>query len=200
MIKKLHPVAGIIAFLTILGFWLSTIAVELRGDHAEIAAVKLGILWGLLLLVPAIALAGASGFRLGGQSRNPTIVIKRKRMPLIAFNGIAILVPCAVLSAAACQRRAVRSDFYGGASARTGGGAVNLALARPQHPRRLQIEPAVRGGNDLRRDLVSATRTRNDKAHRVARQRPALKSTSGRNARARDLRRDRALRRTWFAE
>jgi hypothetical protein len=128
MIKKLHPIAGIVAFLTILGFWLSTIAVELRGDHAQIAAVKLGILWGLLVLVPAIALAGASGFRLGGKSPNPTIVIKRKRMPLIAFNGVAILVPCAFFLQQRASAGLFDQTFTVVQALELAAGAVNLAL------------------------------------------------------------------------
>lgn len=97
MIGKLHPIAGIVAFLTILGFWLSTIIVELGGDPTAIASVKLVILWGLLLLIPAIATAGITGFRIGGKSQRPDVAIKRKRMPLIAFNGVLVLVPCAIV-------------------------------------------------------------------------------------------------------
>ena len=96
MIRKLHPVAGIIAFLTILCFWVSTVIVELGGDPAQIAAIKLGILWGLPLLIPSIAIAGATGFKLGGKSQHPGVASKRARMPFIAFNGIVVLVPCAI--------------------------------------------------------------------------------------------------------
>lgn len=107
MIRKLHPIAGIIAFLTILVFWTSTVVVELGGDEAAIAAVKFRILWGLAVLIPAIAIAGASGFRLGGQSPHPVVAAKRRRMPLIAINGIAVLVPCAIL----LQQRAAAGQF-----------------------------------------------------------------------------------------
>ena len=96
MIKKLHPIAGLIAFLTILVFWMATVAVELGGDAAQIAAVKRNILWGLGLLVPAMAMAGASGFVLGGASPHPVVAAKKRRMPIIALNGLFVLVPCAV--------------------------------------------------------------------------------------------------------
>ena len=96
MIRKLHPIAGIIAFLTILTFWISTVVVELGADESRIAAVKLAILWGLALLIPSIAFAGASGFKLGGKSPHPTVAGKRRRMPFIALNGLAVLVPCAI--------------------------------------------------------------------------------------------------------
>jgi hypothetical protein len=128
MIKQLHPIAGILAFLTILCFWLSTIAVELRGDHAQIADVKLGILWGLLVLVPSVAFAGASGFRIGGQSPNPAIVAKRKRMPLIAFNGIVILVPCAFFLQQRASAGLFDQTFTVVQALELAAGAVNLAL------------------------------------------------------------------------
>ncbi|ABD88508.1 hypothetical protein [Rhodopseudomonas palustris] len=107
MIRTLHPIAGIIGFLTILGFWLSTVVVELGGDPGAIAAVKLGILWGLAVLIPALATAGLTGFKLGGKSQRPEIVSKRLRMPIIAFNGVVVLVPCAVM----LQRQAAAGQF-----------------------------------------------------------------------------------------
>jgi len=107
MIRTLHPLAGFVAFLTILTFWTSTVAVELTGDAAAIAATKLGILWGLGLLVPAMALAGASGLKLGGQSPHPSVAAKRRRMPIIAVNGVAILVPCAIF----LQHKASAGEF-----------------------------------------------------------------------------------------
>ncbi|MBB1093440.1 hypothetical protein HUU61_19390 [Rhodopseudomonas palustris] len=128
MIKKLHPIAGIVAFLTILGFWVSTVAVELGGDDAGIATVKLGILWGLLLLIPSIAIAGASGFKLGGKSQNPNVVSKRKRMPLIAFNGIAVLVPCAIFLQQRASAGLFDQTFTVVQAIELIAGAVNLTL------------------------------------------------------------------------
>jgi len=128
MIKQLHPIAGIVAFLTILCFWLSTVVVELGGNQANIAAVKLGILWGLLVLIPSMALAGASGFRLGGQSQNPNVAVKRRRMPLIAFNGIVILVPCAIFLQQRAGAGQFDQTFTVVQALELAAGAVNLAL------------------------------------------------------------------------
>ncbi len=128
MIRKLHPIAGIIAFITILAFWTSTVIVEFGGDHARIAAVKLAILWGLALLIPSIAFAGASGFKLGGASANPTIAGKRRRMPFIALNGLLVLVPCAII----LQQRASAGVFDQTFALVQGvellAGAINLTL------------------------------------------------------------------------
>jgi hypothetical protein len=51
MLTKLHPIAGVIGFVTILTFWLSTVTSELFGSTAAIAAVKETIPWGFLVLV-----------------------------------------------------------------------------------------------------------------------------------------------------
>ncbi|WP_322514678.1 hypothetical protein SR870_16780 [Rhodopseudomonas palustris] len=128
MIRTLHPVAGIIAFLTILCFWLSTVAVELGGDPEGIAAVKRAILWGLLLLVPSIALAGASGFRLGGRSQHPDVASKRRRMPIIAINGIAVLVPCAFFLQQRADAGLFDQSFAVVQAIELVAGAVNLTL------------------------------------------------------------------------
>src|SRR5687767_966356 len=67
VLRRVHLVAGVAAFLTILTFWAATVLSELFGDKATVAAVKNGVLWGLLVLVPAMAAVGGSGFRLGGR-------------------------------------------------------------------------------------------------------------------------------------
>ena len=40
MLKRIHPIAGIIAFLTILTFWTSTVVSELFGSVETITFVK----------------------------------------------------------------------------------------------------------------------------------------------------------------
>ena len=84
MMKRLHPLAGMTALFTILLFWLATVTSELSGSAALIACVKQAIPWGLLLLVPALALTGASGFSQAGASTDLRIRAKKRRMPFIA--------------------------------------------------------------------------------------------------------------------
>lgn len=74
MTKKAHPVAEVTGLLTILTFWLSTVAVELFGSASAVAVVKEMIPWGFLLLVPALAITAASGFRMAGTSTDPRVV------------------------------------------------------------------------------------------------------------------------------
>jgi hypothetical protein len=64
MLKIVHPVAGVLAILTIATFWLSTALAELSGSGPVVVAVKTAIPWGFLLLIPALATAGGSGFAL----------------------------------------------------------------------------------------------------------------------------------------
>jgi len=146
MIRTLHPIAGVIGMATIATFWLSTVAAEAFGGPTTILAVKTAILWGLLLLVPALAVTGATGFRMGGRSNHPRILAKRRRMPLVALNGLLVLVPCAVF----LQARASAGDF-GGTFALVQGvellaGAVNLTL----------MGLSVRDGFALTRRFTSA--------------------------------------------
>jgi len=107
VIRKLHPIAGGVALALILAFWTSTVAAELFGGPAAVVRVKTLILWGMIALVPAMATVGATGFRMGARATQPLIVAKRRRMPIIALNGLLVLLPSAVL----LQARAASGDF-----------------------------------------------------------------------------------------
>lgn len=128
MIRKLHPVAGIVGFALILAFWTSTVAAEVFGGPATILTVKTAILWGLLALIPALAFSGWSGLCMAGPTPPAPIVAKRRRMPFIAAIGLLILVPCAVF----LHGRAAAGDFGGAFMAvqalELAAGAVNVAL------------------------------------------------------------------------
>ncbi len=128
MLRKIHPVAGIVGFLTILVFWTSTVAVESLGGPQAILAVKTGILWGMIVLIPALATAGATGFKLAGAATQGLAGAKKRRMPFIAANGILVLIPCAVF----LQRLAAVGDFgttfYTVQAVELVAGATNLTL------------------------------------------------------------------------
>lgn len=148
-VRRIHLTTGILAFLTIAAFWSSTVVAELFGGPATIAAVKQGILWGMALLVPAIATAGATGFRLGGKSRAPTVAAKRRRMPFLALNGLLVLVPSAVFLAGRAADGRFDAVFYAVQALELAAGALNIwlmglnirdgfAMTRPRRGRRLQ--------------------------------------------------------------
>nr|WP_055038904.1 hypothetical protein [Blastochloris viridis] len=128
MLRRAHPIAGALAIATVATFWVSTVAVELNGTHADIARVKGAILWGMLVLIPAIALAGASGFRLGRCSLNPLAMAKQRRMPIIALNGLLVLVPSAVFLAARSASGQFDDTFFAVQAVELIAGALNIAL------------------------------------------------------------------------
>src|SRR4051812_13681282 len=96
MRTRVHLVAATVGLLTILTFWVSTIAVELTGSHDLITSVKQAIPWGLFVLVPALAATGATGAAMAGRSKEPALQVKRRRMVVIAGVGLLILVPSAI--------------------------------------------------------------------------------------------------------
>jgi len=128
MTKSLHPIAGLLALAMIASFWSATVLSELFGSPAAIAAVKTAVLWGFLILIPALAATGASGFALARGAKGGLIGVKRKRMPIIAANGLLVLVPSAVFLA----MRARVGDFGPGFALVQAieliAGAVNLRL------------------------------------------------------------------------
>lgn len=128
MLKRLHPIAGTIAFLTILTFWLSTVASELFGSAETIADVKGAIPWGFLILVPALAITGASGFLMAGNSSDSKIARKKLRMPFIAGNGLLVLIPAALYLATLASRGEFGGLFYVVQAVELVAGAVNLVL------------------------------------------------------------------------
>ncbi len=128
MIRTLHPIAGAIALLMILLFWLSTAISELFTGPATVTMVKTLIPWGFIILIPALMAVGGTGFRLGARARAPLIVTKKRRMPFIAANGILILIPAALYLAAKAQAGAFDTGFYAVQVVELIAGAVNITL------------------------------------------------------------------------
>ena len=128
MVKIIHPVAGVIALLTIATFWLSTALSELFASQAVVTAVKTAIPWGFLLLIPALAAAGGSGFALAKGRRAGLLGAKIKRMPLIAGNGILILIPSALFLASKAGAGEFDTSFYAVQALELAAGAANVTL------------------------------------------------------------------------
>ncbi len=128
MTKAIHPVAGALALVTIATFWLSTALGELFGPQALVVSVKTAIPWGFLVLVPALVAVGGTGFKLARGRRVGLIGTKAKRMPLIALNGILVLIPCAFFLASKAQAGAFDASFYAVQALELLAGAVNVTL------------------------------------------------------------------------
>jgi cation transporter-like permease len=98
MTKIIHLIAAVLATSTIAVFFLSTVIVELFAGSGAIANVKSLIVFpGLLVLIPAIAATGGTGFALSKVHHGSIVATKKKRMPFIAANGLLVLIPCAVV-------------------------------------------------------------------------------------------------------
>lgn len=128
MIKLMHPTAGALALLTISTFWLSTALSELFGAEATVIAVKTAIPWGFLILIPALMAAGSSGFALAKGRRGGVVSAKIKRMPLIAANGLLVLIPCAFFLATKARAGEFDSAFYAVQALELLAGAANITL------------------------------------------------------------------------
>ncbi len=128
MIKTIHPIAGIIGFLTILTFWTSTLYSEIFTSHATVSSVKTMIVYGLFLLVPAMIIVGATGMSMGSRRKDAPALAKKKRMPFIAANGLLILVPAALYLNAKAGAGSFDNSFYIVQVIELVAGATNLTL------------------------------------------------------------------------
>ena len=152
MTKIIHPLAGALAILTIATFWLSTAFSELFGSPAVVTSVKTAIPWGFLLLIPALAAAGGSGFALARQRQGAALVTsKMKRMRIIAGNGILILIPSALFLASKARAGVFDAAFYAVQALELVAGATNLALLG------LNMRDGLRLTGRLRRRPISWT-------------------------------------------
>ena len=123
-----HAIAGITGFLCISIFWVSTAFSELFLSHESVALVKSLILQGMFILVPAMAVAGGSGMAIGAKWKSPAALAKKKRMPVIAFNGLCILLPSAYFLAQKSNANEFDTWFYTVQVLELGVGAINLSL------------------------------------------------------------------------
>jgi hypothetical protein len=128
MTKIIHPVAGVVAILTIATFWLSTAIAEMFGTQAVVTTVKTAIPWGFLLLIPALAAAGGSGLVMAKGRRSSLIDAKLKRMPIIAANGILVLIPSALFLASKARAGEFDIGFYAVQVLELAAGAANITL------------------------------------------------------------------------
>ena len=146
MLTKFHAAAGTLALFTIAGFWTATAVSELFGTTAQIAAVKTGILYGMAVLIPALATAGATGARLGRAMKLPQVAAKTRRMKIIAANGLLILLPSAVFLALRARAGDFDTAFAMVQALELLAGAVNITLLSLNLRDGLRISARLRAG------------------------------------------------------
>lgn len=147
----IHAAAGAIALITVSAFWLSTVTVEVLGDAAAITMVKACVLAGMAMLIPAMIVAGASGFSLGRGWKSPAVAAKKRRMRIIAANGLLVLVPSAFLLFSFAEAGRFDTLFTIVQAVEMIAGAVNIALLSLNMRdglslRRKPLRPAARAG------------------------------------------------------
>lgn len=128
MTRFLHAGLGSLALALIALFWSATVLSELAGDPLWIARVKTAILWGMGVLVPCLIATAGSGHRLAGSSVHPAIVAKRRRMRLIALNGLLVLLPSALFLAGRAEAGRFDTVFVAVQAVELLAGATNLWL------------------------------------------------------------------------
>lgn len=129
MSRHLYLVAAVLAATLIALFLGATLTVALFGSEDTIARVRhLIAVPGLYLLVPALAVAGISGFLLSRTRHGGRVLARKFRMPFIAANAILVLVPCAILLDAWAAIGAFVPRFYLVQAIELAVGAANLAL------------------------------------------------------------------------
>lgn len=95
-ILHIHRIAAICAFIMIFTFFSSTLLVELFGDHQAVLTVKTAILYAIWILMPTMAITGITGEKLAPNANSGPVAKKKKRMPVIAMNGLLTLFPAAI--------------------------------------------------------------------------------------------------------
>ena len=149
MTRRLHAVAGVLAMLTIASFWVATLGSELSGAEDDVRTVKLLIPWGLPILVPLLALAGATGHSLGRGRTGPAVARKRGRMRLVAAAGVGVLIPAALFLAWKADARAFDATFHAVQVLELAAGALNLALLGLNLARRPSADGPARPAGGL---------------------------------------------------
>ncbi len=125
----IHLIAAFTATLCIATFFTSTLLVELFGTHETIAVVKnLIVMPGLFILIPAMAITGATGVALSKVKSGKIVKKKLKRMPFIAANGLLVLLPAAIMLDLWAASGLFDSRFYIVQGIELMAGAVNLTL------------------------------------------------------------------------
>jgi hypothetical protein len=124
---KIHLIATAIAVITILTFFTSSLIAEIRGDESFIKSVKAFIIYALPVMIVSMPTLALTGNKLAGQSKNPLVLIKKRRMKLVMVNGM-ILISLAVFLYYRSHFQVIDNVFLGFQLAEFLFGLTNLTL------------------------------------------------------------------------
>ncbi|SLN15688.1 hypothetical protein ROJ8625_00510 [Roseivivax jejudonensis] len=153
-LRSLRAIAGTLALAIVIAFWTATVVVETLGESTAIVAVKTAIPWALALLVPALIAARATGQALARGRGGALVAAKRRRMSIVAVNGLAILVPAALYLSHKARAGEFDALFYAVQAAELAAGAINIALLG------LAFRDGLRLGGRLRTDPAASPASR----------------------------------------
>lgn len=146
-VVKIHAAAASIALLLIITFFSSSIISEISGDAQTITMIKNAIFYGIWVLIPVMMITGATGANLAGNAKKGLIGKKMKRMPLIAMNGLLILVPAAIYLRSLALAGEFNSTFYVIQGAELIAGGVNIVLMSMNFRDGIKVSKAKRKNN-----------------------------------------------------
>jgi len=125
----IHLIAAGLATLCIATFFTASLVVELVGNTDAITQAKQLIVFpGLFILIPAMMLTGITGAKLAKQKQGKLTQAKQKRMPVIAANGLLILLPAAIYLEQLARVGTFDNTFYLIQALELVAGAINLSL------------------------------------------------------------------------
>ena len=128
MKSRIHAGAGILAIGLVASFMTATVTVEALGDDEAVLWVKTAILAALLLLIPSVMVAGASGRSLARGRTSPLLKAKKRRTAAVAVVGLGVLLPAAVVLRGLAAAGDFGTTFVTVQAVELAGGAVNLTL------------------------------------------------------------------------
>ena len=128
MKRKIHAVAGFLSFLFVASFWTSTVVSELFLSQSAVTGVKVAVTYAFIAFIPCMAATAATGFAMAGKRTFPTLVAKRRRMPIIGANGLLVLIPAALYLSAKALAGEFDTWFYAVQGLELLAGATNLLL------------------------------------------------------------------------
>jgi hypothetical protein len=86
------------------------------------------ILYGLCLLIPVMAITGGSGFWLARGRVGGVVDAKKRRMRIIAANGLVVMLPSAIWLSMLASDRSFGATFFVVQGIEIAGGLLQLSL------------------------------------------------------------------------
>lgn len=110
---KVHKVAGIIVLLTLVTFFLSTITIELLGDHEQIKWLKLFIMiFAIGLIAPFTIIIGKTGKKVS-KGHDPKLLKKKSKLfKTIQRIGPFVLAPTGIVLYFMARSDSFNTVFY----------------------------------------------------------------------------------------